>query len=206
MKSSTLGRGRVTRVLGVMVVGGLLAGLGSSFAASDQPGVPASSMPPPPSAPPQPAPAPAPPQATTQPLSAQNLEAWHATMSRTPVPKKGCFKSSYPSTAWQEESCATAPQRPYPLARGVRPNTVGNGNDFSAQVSGSNPLPPISSAIGSFDSVTGVESEADYGNANSFSLQLTRTPLTHRAVVASRALAGSSSYSPTRESHLYSTG
>ena len=66
----------------------------------------------------------------------------------------------------------TAPQRPYPLARGVRPDTVGNGNDFSAQVSGSNPLPPISSAIGSFDSVTGVESETDLGKANIFSLQL----------------------------------
>ena len=49
---------------------------------------------------------------------------------------------------------------------------MGNGNDFSAQVSGSNPLPPISSAIGSFDSVTGVERRSTLGRRIIFSLQL----------------------------------
>ncbi|MGB8901382.1 MAG: hypothetical protein WCC90_20050, partial [Methylocella sp.] len=89
------------------------------------------------------------------------------------MPKKGCFKATYPKTEWEEVPCATAPNRPYPPARGPRPETVGNGNDFTAQVSGL-----ISSAVGSFDGVTGVTSESGNvgGNpplvANTFSLQL----------------------------------
>jgi hypothetical protein len=89
-------------------------------------------------------------------------------MARVPLSKKGCFTSSYPSTGWQEVPCKTAPARPYPPARGPRPNTVGNGNDVSAQVTGQ-----ISTAVGSFDSVTGVTSESGTtGGANAFSLQL----------------------------------
>ena len=91
--ASSSRRGRVTGVLVVMVVGGLLAGLGSSFAASDQPGVPASSMPPSPSAPPLPAP----PQATTQPLSAQNLEAWHGPCRGLPCRRRGASSPRIPA-------------------------------------------------------------------------------------------------------------
>jgi len=87
-------------------------------------------------------------------------------MARTGLPKKGCFTSAYPGTEWQETSCATAPQRPYRPARGLRSETVGNGTDFSVQVSNL-----ISSATGSFQSVTGVTSESD-GSANTYSLQL----------------------------------
>jgi hypothetical protein len=137
-------RGRVIRVLGIMVVATLLSGPVSSLAASAQPA--ASST--------QPAPAPTPPQATVPPPPAQSLEAWRVIMSRVPVPKKGCFKSSYPSISWQEVPCTGAPPRPYPPARGSRPATVGNGNDCTASVSGS-----ISSAVGSFDSVGDVTSE-----------------------------------------------
>jgi hypothetical protein len=35
---------------------------------------------------------------------------------RVPVPKKGCFKATYPSTTWQEVPCGTAPKRRYPPA------------------------------------------------------------------------------------------
>jgi len=99
---------------------------------------------------------------------ADKLQAYHATMSQTPLPKKGCFKSTYPSTAWVEVPCGTPPNRPYPPASGRVPEIVGNGNDFSAQANGG----LISSATGSFDSVTGVSSESDGGTNNRFSLQL----------------------------------
>jgi hypothetical protein len=121
------------------------------------------------------------PLTTAQPLQAQ-MKAWRASMLRTPKPKKGCFKATYPNTQWEEVPCTTAPQRPYPPARGRRPDTVGNGTDNGARVSGS-----ISSAEGSFDSVTGVTSETGttYSNGcsnpvsnvpNTFSLQLNTKP------------------------------
>jgi hypothetical protein len=87
-------------------------------------------------------------------------EEWRATMLRTPVPKKGCFYSSYPSTEWQEEPCTTAPQRRY----------IGGSKSYvAAKASGT-----ISSATGSFDSVTGVTSETGgpSNTPNRFSLQL----------------------------------
>ena len=96
------------------------------------------------------------------------METYNATMSRVPVPKKGCFKSSYPSTTWVEVPCGTPPERPYPQASGRQPEIVGNGNDFSAQVTSGT----ISQATGSFDSITGLTSESDGGNNNSYSLQL----------------------------------
>jgi FG-GAP-like repeat len=105
--------------------------------------------------------------ATTQQPSAKTLHDWHKGMARVPLPKKGCFTSSYPSTEWQEVPCTTAPAHPYPPARGPRPDTVGNGNDVSAQVTGH-----ISEAIGSFDSVTGVTSVSSPGGVSGFSLQL----------------------------------
>jgi hypothetical protein len=147
----------------------LLAGL--SVAASAQPAPTATN-------PPQPAPT-APteaPQATTTPSPE---EAWRANVQRIPVPKEGCFTVTHPNTEWQEVPCAAPPQRPYPPASGLRPDTVGNGSDFSAQVSGT-----ISSAIGSFDNVSGVASETGGtapGVANSFSLQLNTNTFTTSA-------------------------
>jgi hypothetical protein len=114
---------------------------------------------------PNPTPAPT---STPQP-SAKNLHDWRRSMRRVPLPKKGCFTSSYPSAEWQEVPCTTAPARPYPPARGRRSETVGGGNDVSAQVTSR-----ISEAIGSFDSVTGVTSvtDADPNAPSGFSLQL----------------------------------
>ena len=61
-------------------------------------------------------------QAATQPPSKEALDAWHATMSKTPMPKTGCFTSSYPSTEWKEVPCAPAPTRRYPpRPGGARP-------------------------------------------------------------------------------------
>jgi von Willebrand factor type D domain len=99
--------------------------------------------------------------------TAQQRETWRKSMVRTPRGKKGCFVATYPETKWREVQCGTPPNRPYPPRKGLRPFTVGNGVDFSAQVTGN-----TSQAEGSFDSVTGVTSESGGGTANAFSLQL----------------------------------
>ena len=120
----------------------------------------------------------APPATTTQPQQAPNPDVpnWRTNMAHTPVPKEGCFASTYPSTGWQEVPCTSAPAVPYPPAsrpgnlpaRGPLPNTIGNGVDASVKVTTGH----ISESVGSFDSVTGVTSETGLAGANSFSLQL----------------------------------
>lgn len=89
-------------------------------------------------------------------------------MARLPVPTEGCFKADYPSTAWVKVRCATAPERPYVPRHGHSGYTTGDGNDYSAVVSGI-----ISTAVGSFPVVTGVKSETGYaGQKNTYSIQL----------------------------------
>ena len=149
-----------------MITASLLSGLLSSFTFSAQPASQPSS---------QAAPAQTVPQATSQPPPAMSQEAWRATMWRTPMPKKGCFTASYPSTEWREVPCTTAP--PYPRVPRLPPRAriVGNGTDWVATRAGTG---TISSAIGSFDSVTGVTSVSSrIGNtgpevANAYDLQL----------------------------------
>ena len=103
---------------------------------------------------------------------AQNLAVWRQVMARTPLPKKGCFRAFHPSPNWVEVPCVTAPPVPFlspkaatavsgaALSNGL---IVGNGDDFSAVVSGT-----MTSAVGSFPTITGVTSES----SNSYSLQL----------------------------------
>jgi hypothetical protein len=84
------------------------------------------------------------------------------------MPKKGCFTSAFPRIAWEEVPCKTAPARPYPPAKGGQPYIVGGADgDFTAQVQAST----LSSAVGSFDSITNVTSERDH-DPNTYSLQL----------------------------------
>jgi hypothetical protein len=113
----------------------------------------------------------------TEQLSPEELklrEDWGKSMSEIPLPKKGCFQSSYPSKEWKEVPCTKAPPYPMPPRRGPRPLVVGGGNDISAQA----PTGFISTATGSFDSVTGVTSvSSPIGNAgapvaNAYTLQL----------------------------------
>lgn len=149
MKYSSSAHRRATKVLGIVIAASALSGLLPDRATAAEPGAPAAT---------QPAPAP--------PASPQ---AWRALMRQVPLPKKGCFKARFPSTAWQEVPCTTAPPIPYLPARGPHSDTVGDGLDFSAKVS----KHLISEAVGSFDSVTGVTKEkGSEGGANSFSLQL----------------------------------
>ncbi len=102
---------------------------------------------------------------------AQQREVWRATMAETPAPQEGCFKADYPSTTWTPVACRTAPNRPYVPTHGKHARhgyTVGDGNDYSAVVTGI-----ITSAVGSFPSVAGLKSETGYGGqANTYSLQL----------------------------------
>src|SRR5208337_4286463 len=46
-------------------------------------------------------------------------EAWRGAMLGTPLPKKGCFTSSYPSAEWQEVPCTSPPHRRYTPASGA---------------------------------------------------------------------------------------
>jgi hypothetical protein len=94
-------------------------------------------------------------------------ETWRKSMVRTARPGKGCFTATYPGKTWKAVPCGKAPSRPYGPSLGIRPFTVGGGNDFSAQVTGN-----TTQGEGSFDSVNGVTSENDNGSANTFSLQL----------------------------------
>jgi len=102
-------------------------------------------------------------------------EDWRTSMTQVPLPKKGCFQSSYPNKEWREVQCSTTKvSYPMPPRSGPRPQIVGNNNDVSAHA----PFGFISSATGSFDTVSGVTSEsgpiANSGPsvANAYTLQL----------------------------------
>ena len=101
-------------------------------------------------------------------------EAWRRSMKKTPLPKHGCFTVKYPSTQWQEQACTKAPNIPVIPKHGAGPQTVGNSNDFVAEVTSG----LISSSEGSFPNAGGFTSESGYINnappayTNSFSLQL----------------------------------
>jgi hypothetical protein len=123
----------------------------------------------------------------TTPSPTMSLEDYPAELAKVPLPKKGCFKAIYPQLEWQESTCTEAPTYPQPPRRGPRPRTIGNNNDVSARV----PTGFISTAIGSFDSVTGVTSESGpIGNtgpavANAYSLQLNTDFFTSTACAGS---------------------
>ena len=94
-------------------------------------------------------------------------ETWRRSMVQTARPKKGCFTATFPETKWREVQCVTPEPVPFGPKRGARPFSVGNGTDFSAQVTGN-----TSAAEGSFENVVGVTSETGGGTANKYSLQL----------------------------------
>ncbi len=110
-----------------------------------------------------PTPTPGPAPATTIALGRNSTEeqarllmAWRDSMQQIPLPGKGCFEACYPAKEWHEVPSAKVPEHPARPRLGPRPDTVGNGNAVSAQA----PSGLISSATGSFDSVTGVTTES----------------------------------------------
>src|SRR5258707_8544568 len=100
-------------------------------------------------------------------LTFQQREIWRKSMVRTERPKKGCFTATYPEKTWKEVQCETPRLVPFGPRRGARPFTVGNGVDFSAQVTGN-----TSAAEGSFENVVGVTGVTGGGVGNKYSLQL----------------------------------
>jgi hypothetical protein len=74
-------------------------------------------------------------------------EAWRAEMLRLPLPKNGCFTTSYPRAEWREIKCGPPPPYRY---------VVGDGTDYVAQTSGNY----ISLATGSFLSSSSVAGES----------------------------------------------
>jgi hypothetical protein len=121
-------------------------------------------------------PVPAPPAASP---SAETLHSWHKGMVQVPppnvaTPNGGCFTATYPNVQWQEVPCAqgvTPPPFP-PVPGRSRPDgaafTVGGGTDpVPGATSGH-----ISTAVGSFDSVSGVTSVMTGTTADDYSLQL----------------------------------
>ncbi len=97
------------------------------------------------------------------------IASWTADIKALPLPGQGCFAAAFPERAWHAARCVAAPRRPYFWRRDTsRPFTVGNGNDYALVTSSL-----ITSATGSFPTVTGLKSETGYGGAaNTYSLQL----------------------------------
>ena len=84
---------------------------------------------------------------------ARNQEIWREAISQTEVPAEGCFHASYPSLAWSKVECTVAPNVPYRPRSGRISQTVGDGNDYAAEVTSG----LISKTIGSFPKVKGVK-------------------------------------------------
>ncbi len=105
---------------------------------------------------------------------------WQAAIAQVPARGGGCYHASYPALQWHAVTCAVAPKWPAapapPSRSATRPAAakVGNGHDYSAQVSGL-----ISQATGTFHGVSPkkITEKGKVGNAgsevaNAFSLQL----------------------------------
>ncbi len=114
------------------------------------------------------------------PRMAKTRAQWKADIARLRQPRTGCYRAAYPVLRWHAAKCVKAPRiplRPRPVPRSARhagPELVGNGTDYSAQVSGL-----ISQATGTFQDVSPGITEQGLVNgpgsataANAFSLQL----------------------------------
>jgi hypothetical protein len=112
--------------------------------------------------------------------TARTKAEWQAAMAQVKERGKGCYHASYPALRWHAVKCVVAPR--FPLApalpagsatRAVPTAIVGNGHDYSAQVSGL-----ISKATGTFKDVSSdITEKGKIDNEgskvkNAFSLQL----------------------------------
>jgi hypothetical protein len=90
----------------------------------------------------------------------QARQAWRETMHHVSTYDTGCFHASYPSTQWEKVECGDAPayRSALPKLRGNKQTetVAGNWFDYVAQAPSGHLL---SSALGSFPTVTGVTSE-----------------------------------------------
>jgi hypothetical protein len=156
---------RLVRVLSAVAMATLVVALGSSMASATGRTRPPAS----------PATRPAP----------RTKAQWQASIAHVRQPAPGCYRASYPALRWHATKCVTAPRVPLvpaPLLRSARhagpakhagPAQIGNGYDYSTQVSGL-----ISQATGTFQDVSsGVTEQGDVDGsgpltANSYTLQI----------------------------------
>jgi hypothetical protein len=112
----------------------------------------------------------------SNPPSALAQAQWQGEIANVPTPGHGCYHASYPALQWQATPCMVAPNlafAPHLPGEGVFSPVVGNGNDYSAKVTGT-----TSKATGTFTHVTaGITEKGKVDNtgskvANAFSLQL----------------------------------
>jgi len=102
---------------------------------------------------------------------------WQQAMAKLRLPGKGCFTATYPKVVWNKTPCKAAPKHPYPPVHGHRPQIVGNGTDYSAEVTGH-----LIKVTGTFDSVspglteTGQQNGSGPQVANTYSLQINAKP------------------------------
>lgn len=88
---------------------------------------------------------------------------WQAAIAHVPQPGRGCYQASYPSLRWHAVKCVTAPRVPFAPATTHKGSTVGDGDDYSAQVSGL-----ISKATGTFTHVSSsITEKGKIGNEGS---------------------------------------
>ena len=143
---------------------------------------------------------------------------WQVAISHVPQRGSGCFRASYPALAWHAAKCVAAPRIPVVpavssgSARHAGPETLGDGVDYSAQVTGL-----ISAGTGTFTGVSsGITEKGQNGGsggqvANAFSLQLNTqfisgSPACARAGVPANCLAWQQfvyTYSSSRSSDLF---
>jgi hypothetical protein len=109
-------------------------------------------------------------------VQAQAIQSWHDDMTRMSTPAVGCFQATFPSILWKQVSCSQVqpfshplPRRPNALGRfaqstgagGGGTQTTGDGADYAIETA-----TLITSATGTFPSVTGVTSEKGVGVAS----------------------------------------
>jgi hypothetical protein len=149
-------RSRGTKIAGVLAVAGLLTAFGSSTGAIASRG------------------------------PGGKTGEWQQAITKLRLPGKGCFTAAYPKVAWVKKTCKAAPKHPYPPVHGHRPQIVGNGTDYSAEVTGH-----LTSVTGSFDSVSAGATETGQQNgsgpqvANTYSLQINAKPFSTSLCTAS---------------------
>ena len=126
--------------------------------------------------------------------AAKTRAQWQAAIARVQEPGTGCYRASYPTLGWHATRCVKAPRiplAPRPLPRPAHhagPALVGNGTDYSAQVTGL-----ISQATGTFQDVTsGITEQGYVGGAGSLTSNAYSLQLNSQFFAGSPACGGSS--------------
>ncbi|AKK65761.1 hypothetical protein WMO32_00355 [Xanthomonas oryzae pv. oryzicola] len=125
------------------------------------------------------------PSATDAAGRAAAMSAWEETLRQDAPAMEGCFRSSFPDNGWKATGCTPSPKLPSrPPAITVHKDgtitarkdgalTVGNGVDY---VAGTRQL--IHSTLGTFPSVTGLNTDDDVDYSLQINTNIDRNPVT----------------------------